>query len=559
MIVVLRRLGRLPDMLRELKRRHVFRVALGYAAASWMVLEVSAAVFPLLDIPEWTLRLLAVLLLLGFPMALVLAWAYDITPTGVQRTPPLRAESDEDDTSIAALPFVDRSAGGGYQYLGDGITDELIMGLARVPGLRVVARTSSFAVRTQTADVREIGVRLNVRYVVEGSLGVEGDRLRIHVQLVDTRTGFARWAETYDRVLADLFAAQEEVARAVVHALPHDVCPAADLDRAPVLAISTSDVAAYTSYLRGRALWNERTPASLRQAIRYFEDATARDPDFAHAHAGIADSYAILADYAILSPAESLPQARAAAARALALAPGLAETQTSAALVLQLDGDWAGAETGLRRALERSAGYAVARQRLALLLAWSGRIDESRREIETAARFDPVAPVIAVSRGWIEYYAKAYDNAAVTLQRVIADHPHFPPAYVPLGLALLKLGRTEQAVAALGTHVSLTGRTVAGTALYAYALGRAGRADEAAAELHTLQRIAHTAWVSPYYLAVAALGGDDLEQAMRLLARAATERVPQMIYVAREPLLDPLRRMAGFRELMRSTVMQIAV
>jgi TolB-like protein/Tfp pilus assembly protein PilF len=559
MIVAVHRLGRFRETMRELKRRHVFRVALAYGAASWMTLEVSSAVFPLLDIPEWALRLLAVVLLLGFPMALVLAWAYDITPSGVQRTPALRPEQqDSDNTAIAALPFVDRSAGGGYQYLGDGITDELIMGLARVSGLRVVARTSSFAVRAQTADVREIGTRLSARYVIEGSLAVVGDRLRIHVQLADTQTGFALWSETYDRVLSDLFAAQEDVARAVIRALPQHVRGVA-MDPAHVLTISTTDVAAYKTYLRGRALWNDRTPASLRQAIRYFEEATARDPDFAHAHAGIADSYAILADYAILSPADSLPLARAAAARALALAPELAETQTSAALVMQLDGDWVGAEEGLRRALAINDGYAVARQRLALLLAWAGRIEESRREIEHAARFDPVSPVIAMSRGWIEYYANDCAAAADLLHRLTTEHPHFPPAYVPLGLALLALGEPDRAAAAFRTHLSLTGRTVPGLALYACALGRAGRREAAAEELEALRRLAGSTWVSPYYLAVAALGSGDLEQALRMLGRAAAERVPQMIYVAREPVLDPLRRMPGFRALMRATVMQIAV
>jgi adenylate cyclase len=577
--------GRLGGTLRELKRRHVFRVAVAYAAVSWMVLEVSSALFPPLGIPDWTLSLLAMLLILGFPMAMVLAWAYDITPDGVQRTgsvaaaarvapggavhaapaaaarlqepaPPLPvpagefAPAERSHVAIAALPFADGSPDGGYQFLGDGIADELINGLAQRSALRVVARTSSFSFRGGATDVREIARRLDVDYVIEGSIRVTDERLRINARLVDAATGYAHWSGSYERRLGDVLALQEELAQAVVRALPPPLDIAAYTGH--VLARGTSNVEAWTLYLRGRELWNERTPTALRAGITLFEQAIARDPGFAHAHAGLADSFAILVDYGILAPGLALPLARSAADRAVQLGPGLAEAQTSRALVRQLDGDADGAADGFRHALTLNPAYSVARQRRALLLAWTGHYAEARSEIDRAREHDPLAPVIATSDAWIDYYACDYDHAVSTLRHVLDEHPSFTAARVPLALALIQLGRGAEAVDALEAHLAEAERTAASVALHAHALARAGRRDEARARLASLRRLARRRYVSPYHLAVACTGLGLTDDALLLLRQAVEQRAPQLILLRREPLFSPLRGLQQFDELLRS-------
>jgi adenylate cyclase len=543
-------IAELGGLLTELRRRHVFRVALAYGAVSWIVLEVSSATFPPLGIPEWALSFLAMLLILGFPVAMVLAWAYDITPDGVQRARPgaaQRAGSPDGVPVVAALPFADVSPDGGYQFLGDGMADELIGILARHGGVRVVGRTSSFSFRGGTADVQTIAERLNVSHVVEGSVRVAGDRVRIHAQLIDAATGFAVWSDRYDAPVSDLIAAQAEFARAVVNALP---TPAARSGSVSAEARrGTLDVQAYTHYLRGRELWNQRSPSALRSAVGQFDLALERDPLFAHALAGRADSYAILMEYGVIDPAAALPAARAAAARALHLGPDVAEAHASAALVQQITGDVAGAEAGFRRAIALGPAHSTSRQRLALLLAWTDRFADARQQVTAARDLDPLSPVMEMSRGWIEYYAGDFTTAAALLEHVAAAYPAFTAARVPLALALLQLGRPADAAAALEVHLRVSERTVAVVALHAHALARAGRTAEAGARLAALRRLARRRYVPQYHLAVACVGLGLYDDALEALGAAVDARAPQLVYLPAEHLFAPLRDRPAFADL----------
>jgi TolB-like protein/Tfp pilus assembly protein PilF len=561
-------------LLGELRRRHVFRVALVYAGVAWLTVQVSQAFFPPLQVPEWSLSLVTAMLILGFPIALVLAWAYDLTPTGVQRTrgrptgkrriaverpsDAPQAVTDREaplGRTLAALPFLNLTKDAEYQFLGDGVTDELITALARVEGIRVVSRTSSFALRETAADAREIGARLGVDYILEGTVRVSSERLRLSVQLVDVADGFAIWTETFGRRIEDLLRVQEEVAEAVVAALRARLSPAeaAEIrtdETRPLLRNTTDNVAAYTYYLRGRARLNERTPASLHRSIQHFDHAIRLDPRFAHAHAGLADSYAILLDHGLVSPADALPRMRQAAAQALDLDPELAESHSSSALVRQLEWRWDDAEVGFRRALEIDPTYSVARQRLALLLAWSGRFAESRAELDRAASSDPLSPIIAATRGWVEYYAGEFETAIAAAQETLADHPDLPSARIPLALALLAVGRAEESVMELERVATASGEPSPAVALLACALGRAGRGDEAQRQVERLRSRATHSFVSPYYLAVATLGIGDQLAALEALERAADERVPQLVYLSVEPLFAKLRPEPRFQRIL---------
>jgi TolB-like protein/tetratricopeptide (TPR) repeat protein len=562
--------GSLGSFSAELRRRHVFRVALAYCAVGWAVAEASATLGPALGIPDWSTSLVAMLLVLGFPVSLVLAWAFDLTPAGVIRTAPLpggRPAGAVAAPAVLALPFIDRSVGSDHQYLGDGITEELINRLGRVPGLRVVSRTSAFALRGAAADLAQIGTHLAVSHVVEGSVGVADGRLRLTVQLIGMDDGYVVWSRTFNRALDDTFLMQEEVALALVTALQPALLgglpakaatpqQAAVQQPAPEHAI---DFDTYALFLRGRQQWNARTPAALQRALDYFTQSAERDPLFARAHAGIADCWAIRVDHGMAAPAEGLPPARAAAALALRLAPDLPDAVASAALVAQLEWRWAEAEAGFRGALQLCPGYVPARHRLALLLAWRGRFDEAREEMQRALRSDPLSTVIAASAGWIEYYAGNHDEVVAIERGVLQEQPGATLALVPLALALAARGEAAEAVAMLrpvagrmmltpAPHDHTSGEVApaapGGTPLlgvFAYVLGRAGLRDEATALTHDLVRGAAGGYVSPYAIARAWLGVDQHERALHALQHALAVRSPQLACLATDPAFEPIR------------------
>lgn len=556
----------------ELKRRHVVKVALVYCTVGWLVTEVSSTVFPALLIPDIWVTLVTLLVILGLPVALVLAWAFDLTPDGVRRTPARLPASamvaDPEHPAVLALPFVDRSPDGDHQYLGDGITEELINSLARVDGVRVVSRTSAFALRSAESDLREFGRAYGVSHVVEGSVRLTDRRVRVTVQLIGVSDGYTVWAATLDRMADDIFGLQQEIARAVAGALrpalfaapapagtvPAGVAPADSpsagdgpagdrpagvvLRDGPVTAASaTKDFEAYTLYLKGRQKWNERSPASLRLALQHFTDAVQRDSGFAHAYAGMADCWCILVDHGIVAPAEGLPPAAAAAAAALRLGPDTAEGHTSDALVRQMDWAWTHAESGFRKALDLNPDYEPARHRLALLLAWRGRTDEARAEMSRAQRSDPLSPVIAASLGWVEYFAGNYGDAIDIERRVLDEYPGAPGARVPLALALVQAGDAEQAVTVLRAGAANESAPLQG--LLAFALARAGRDAEAKQLVSALE--AAEAYVSPVSLAQAWLGLGDKTRALQLLETATAERAPQLVRLNADPTFSPLR------------------
>lgn len=559
---------RVASIVGELRRRRVIRVTVAYCGLAWVVLEVSGTLLPVLELPSWTLRLIVGLLALGLPCAVVLAWAFDLTPHGIERTPPAPgavpgapwgARSGPGGASgsrvVVALPFVDRSPGERYRYLGDGIAEELINGLTGTAGLQVVSRTSAFAFRDSGLDVREIGTRLGACCAVEGSLRVTGDRLRVTVQLVDVERGLSIWSSRYDRPLDDLLDLEEQIARSLVAELVArlGVETGGEPDRAPpgvpVLPVATRDVAAYDHYLRGRQAWNRRTEDSLRDAIVHFQDALAADPGCGQAAAGLADAYAMLMEYGLVAPSEGLGPARSAAARARSVAPAAAETHTAGGLLHQIEWRWDEAEEAFRRAIELNPGYSIARQRRALLLAWRGRSEEAALEMEEARRLDPLSPAIASTAAWLRLYAGDPAGALDRLDPVLRRNSAFTPALVARAYALIGQGRTDDAARVLERLARRTG--VPGhTALHGYALGRRGDEPGALAAATALDAMARERYVSAFDHSLPWLGLGRHDRALSWLRRAADEGGPQLVYLAVDPLFDPLRGEAAFEELL---------
>jgi adenylate cyclase len=395
----------------EFRRRRVFRALIVYVLVAWVLVQVADATFEPLGLPEWSARLLIVLLALGIVPVLALAWIYDVGPGGLERTAPEDARSPPPSrqpestpadaapatsampaapaapgASVAILPFSDLSDTRDQDYFCDGLAEEIINALTRVRGLRVASRTSSFRYRVGDCDVREIGRMLNVAAIMEGSVRKSGDRVRVTAQLIDAGNGYHLWSQNFDRELEDVFAIQEEIARRVVERMRPSVREPVEMD---LQRYAPRDMRAYEFYLRGRSLEEHTTAASWRKAPTMFRRAIEFDPDYAHAYAGLADALVELMLWR-LEPAEAvLGEAKAAAARALELAPELAEAHVAYAHTLSLEGRRAEASAAFERALELDPSLYVAHYYFARHCFASGEYERAVDLFESAHAADP--------------------------------------------------------------------------------------------------------------------------------------------------------------------------
>ncbi len=450
--------------------------------------------------------------------------------------------------SIAVLPFANLSPSPENEVFADGMTDELINALAKVPGLHVVSRTSCFAFKGKSEDAREIGRRLQVRTVLEGSVRRAGSRLRVSTQLINVADGFLLWSESFDREAEDIFAIQDEIARAIGGALRlRLLVPEHEAKVRP----PTEDLEAYGLYLKGRHFWNRRTEADLRLGMRYFEQALARDPGFALAHAGMADAWALLGFYSAERPDVAFPSAKRAAQEALARQPGLVEAYPALAYAaMYYDWDWPGAERTFRRAIELHPGYANAHQWYANFLSTMGRAEESVVEFERALALDPLSALKHASLGWGCYFARRYERAVAECRRGIELEPGNVVAHAWLAMGLEAVGRVEEAVLRAEETASLAGRGVASLGFLGHAYAVAGRVSDARAVLGEMLRIAETRYASPYDIALTHLGLGEQEEAMRWLERGYDGRDHQMVFLKVDPRLDALRGRRDFGRLL---------
>lgn len=358
----------------ELKRRRVVRVVVLYAVAGWFVIEVSSTVLPNLNLPDWTSTLITVLVVLGFFIAVMLAWAFDIGPEGVVRDPgPVQKVSDTQpdlvvpprpaDTphiqrqapaeadgrkSIAVLPFVNMSGDVENEYFSDGISEEILNLLVKLPELRVASRTSSFIFKGKEVSIPQVASELRVDAVLEGSIRRAGDRVRITAQLIDAATDSHLWSETYDREMKDVFAIQDDIAQSITDALQITLSPK---ERRAIQNVATSDARAYDFYLRGRSYMYTMTQRDYEHAIGMFNEAIAQDAKYALAYAGIADAYSHMFRYADASH-ENAEKAREASEKAIALDPDSAEARASRGLAMFISEDYPEAELEFEKAIE---------------------------------------------------------------------------------------------------------------------------------------------------------------------------------------------------------------
>ena len=448
--------------------------------------------------------------------------------------------------SVAVLPFLDLSPLGDRAYLGDGMTEEILNALARIPGLRVASRSSAFQFRGGV-DVREVGRQLNVAAVVEGSVRLDGNRLRVTAQLIETRQGYHLWSQEYNRGMDDVFAVQEDIARMVASALGDELLE--DVTR-PLVPRGTESTQAYDLYLRGRHDWNGRTTEGMWRALRAFQEAIALDAEYASAYAGLADTWQLLPDYGNVPAREGLAHAKTAALRAIALDSTLAEAYASLGAILDdYDHDWQGAERAYRRAITLNPKYATARQWLALHLANGGRSDEAADEIERARRLEPLSRIINTAVGAVRYFARDYASAIAEYRAVVDQSPDFAIAWALMGRVFLVQGNADSAIIALRRAVELSRGDPSYRAVYAAALAAGGQRHMADSVARGV-RDAQPGYVPYCELAAAYIYLGDHETALGLFERAMQERDPAIKHIAVEPLYDRIRSNARFAALL---------
>lgn len=568
------RARRVRSLFQELKRRRVFRAAGVYVVAAFAALQGASVIVPALHLADWTMTLLVVLALTGFPVALGLAWVFDIVPGRdggrfhLQETAdaPLPAPSPAARAavapvsgsgpagvpvratvqSIAVVPFLNMSADPENEIFVDGITEDVIANLSKIRALKVISRSSVMPFKTRERSLREIGARLGATTLLDGSVRRVGDRVRIVAQLVDAETDQHLWAETYDRELTDIFAIQTDVALQIAAALETELSPE---ERSRIGREPTDSVASYQLYIKGRHWFIRFTPEALHRAIEYFEEAVAGDPDYAQAYVGIAMAYGELVENGALEPEIGRPRALAAAAEAVRLDPTLGEAHCMVAHLKSLwEFDWQGAEREFRQAIALCPNSADAHDLYGRMCSALGRFDEALALQRRSQELDPLAHRLDVATTLLRAGRPA--EAEIEAARAIEFDPSQDRAHATLGWALLHQGRVEEGLERLERAVQLSSNDIQWLAQLGEARGLTGDAAGAREILRQLEVRVQNAYVASYFLAFVHTGLGEHERAIELLERAYEERAGAIYGIRGSFLFAPLRGHPRFQALL---------
>ena len=535
------------NFLAELKRRKVYSVAIAYVVAGWALAQGIAQVFPVFDIPNWVVRLIVLIIVLGFPIALCLSWFFDLTRYGIVRTPDRAPEakidivqpSSSNEKSIAVLPFNDLSPAKDHAYFGEGIAEELLGALAKVDGLRVAARRSSFWFKGKEAELAEIAAKLNVDHVLEGSVRRDGNRVRVTAELIDACDGFTIWSETYEREMHGIFALQDDITRSIVDTLK------LKLAISPAPASRSTD--AYDAYLQGLFYSDKSTEEALRKSLEFFHRALEYDPKFSRAWTGIAKAWLWLAD-AYVPPLEAYPKVHDAAARALQFDDQEAEAHVYLAETKRiLDWDLDGAEAEFNRAVVIDPNSTPSNYFVAALHAMRGDRDKALAYLQRTSKIDPASLWVSNFACELYRYFGLYDEAIAAGERALQLDPTFAHYGEPMLAALYReMGRFDDAIALYQKARQFTGRPGFGLAI-TYA--RMSRRKEA---LETLNA-AIEGWGYRPGDAIAhvhvTLGAHD--DAIRELERACEQRSSSLHGVGIAPEFIPLRADRRFTSILK--------
>jgi TolB-like protein/DNA-binding winged helix-turn-helix (wHTH) protein/tetratricopeptide (TPR) repeat protein len=449
--------------------------------------------------------------------------------------------------SLVVLPFGNLSGGSEQDYLAESLNDALITDLSQIGGLRVISRTSAMAYKNTGKTVPQIARELNVDGVVEGTVQQLEGRVRLNLKLIHASTDRTVWAQTYERDPHGALDLHNQIARSIAGSTAVTLTPR---ETARLAEATRVDPKVYESYLKGRYFWNRRSEPDMRQAIAHFEDAIRRDPGYAPAHAGLADSFALYGSYGwALAGGNPWPRALASAEKALQLDPLLADGHTSRArIALNYELDWAKTGDGYRRALELNPGYANAHHWYGYYLLLTGHLKEAEGEMRRALELDPLSPIVNANIGMCFYVARQYDAAIAHWQKALEMHRNYALLHAYMTSAYVAKQMYAEAVAELQKVVNLSGPGPAETAMLAHIYGRTGRTREARTLLSEVLSHGNTA---AYDIAIAYVGLGDTDKAFSWLNRSLDERIGPFNEVNADPLFDPLREDPRFATLLR--------
>jgi adenylate cyclase len=525
---------RIDNFFAELKRRKVYSVAVSYAVVGWLLIQVVTQVFPTFEIPNWSQRLIIVMIILGFPVALVFAWVYDFTRHGIKRTEDkidIGSIVASNERSIAVLPFTDLSPGEERDYFGEGIAEEIQTALAKIEGLRVAARRSSFWFKDKKADLKEIADKLNVEHVLEGSVRRDGNRVRISAELTDCCNGFTLWSETFEREFQGIFALEDEITRAIVAALKLKL----DISAAPASRLVRS-TDAYDVYLHGLFYSDKTSEGDLRKSLAYFERALEKDPQFSRAWTGIAKAWLWLAD-AYVPPHEAYPKVREAATNALKIDSDDAEAHVYLGEVKRiLDWDMDGAAREFCRAVELDSKSTPSNYFSAAFWAARGERDESLIYLQRTSTIDPASLWVNNSACELYRYFGLYDEAIAAGERALQLDPAFIYGEPLLAALYREMGRFDEAIELYKRAERLNGRPAFGLAI-TYA--RLNRREEALRSLDAAT--ANRSYTPGDAIAHVHVALGDHDKAIHELERACMEHSSSLHFVGIAPEFVPLR------------------
>jgi eukaryotic-like serine/threonine-protein kinase len=451
--------------------------------------------------------------------------------------------------SLAVLPFTNTSGDPDNEYLSDGITGSLINALATLPKLRVMARSTVFRYKGQEINPQTIGREIGVRAVLTGTIAQRGGSLIIGAELVDVATGSQLWGAQYNRKPGDIFVIQEEISEEISGKLRLHLTPA---EKKRLSRRHTENAEAYQLYLKGRYHWSKWTEEGFEKGIEYFRQAVEKDPSYALAYSGLADSYVLLGWNSYLPPKDAFPKARAAAIKALRFDEDLAEAHTSLAASLWLsDWHWLEAQTEFKRSLQLAPAYPTANHWYAEYLMTMGRPEEAIAKIKHSRELDPLSLIINTAVGWSLYFARRYDEAIEQLRMTVELDQNYPVAHWILGLAYRKTGRYEMAIAEGEKGMVLSGGSPLMLAALAHSYGTANQTRDALVILESLTKLAKQKYVAPYFFAGVYVGTGENDDALEYLEKAYTERSHWLIYLHIDPSMDSLRDDPRFQDLLR--------
>jgi TolB-like protein/Tfp pilus assembly protein PilF len=571
----------------ELKRRNVYKVAIAYGVVAWLLMQVASQIFPFFELPNWAVRLVVLLLIIGFPVALILAWAFELTPEGIKRAEsadelPTKAsrnrawiyvvavagaislslfflgrytasfrsgtrQTESFEKSIAVLPFENLSEDKANEYFAEGIQEEILTRLSKIADLKVISRTSTQKYKSAPGGLREIAQQLGVANILEGGVQKAADQVRVNVQLINANTDAHLWAETYDRNATDIFGVESEIAKTIADKLEAKLTGS---EQRAIAVRPTENTQAHQLYLKGRYFLNRRTADDLKKSIDHFNQAIAADPNYALAYVGLADSYSLLPSLMPVAPHEYFPKAKVAVRKALDLDDSLAEAHTSLAVLLcSYDFNFPQADREFQRAIELNPNYATAHHWYgAILLGALARFDQATGEVKRALELDPLSLVINADLGRIYYFARRYDQAIYQLRKTLEMDPNFFFAHRHLVTALEVKGDVQGAIAECQKARALNNDPRV-LALLGHAYAVSGKKSEALDILEQMKVLTKDRYVSPYSFALVHLGLGDKEEALRWLEQSYQDRFPEVIRIKTEPLLDSLRGDPRFEAL----------